>query len=123
MPISSQFRDGTLVLTVVGEFPRGQIADTILAAYSDPRFTTDTDVLIDARKAQADPSANLNLSARRILGLRPAGHTGRWAIVVGLEPLQFGMARMAALTMQSLGVPMGAFTEMDAALAYLKRRD
>jgi hypothetical protein len=119
MPIASAFQDETLLLCVVGEYPRGQIAETIIAAYSDPRFTSETAVLIDAREAQADPSAaDVRDSARRILGQRPAGHVGKWAILVRNDPLQFGLARMAALTMESLGVSMGAFTDMDAALTY-----
>jgi hypothetical protein len=60
-------------------------------------------------------------AGRRILGQRPAGHAGKWAAVTNAEPLRFGSARMGGLTMRSLGLEVQIFTDVDAALAYLRR--
>jgi hypothetical protein len=121
MPIHTEFHDGILRLSIAGLPPRGEVVEIFLAACSDPRFTAETAVLIDARESQANPSsADLHEYARRIIRRCPVGYAGKWAVVVRKEPLQFGLGRMGALTMESAGIPMAAFTEMDAALTYLK---
>src|SRR5690242_17067036 len=117
----SEFQDDTLVVTIWGDFVHGQLREAIVAGYSDPRFTANTPILVDATRSVAIPSgADVQESSRIILGRRPAGHTGRFAIVTRSEPLRFGLARMAALTMESLGATMAVFQETEAALKFLK---
>jgi hypothetical protein len=120
VPVTSEFQNGIFVVTVVGDFGPGELTGAIVAGYSDPYFAADTPVLVDTRRSVAVPSgADVHQSSRSILGRRPAGHTGRFAIVTRSEPLRFGLARMAALTMESLGATMAVFHEPDAALKFL----
>jgi hypothetical protein len=121
MPVSSGFQGEIFVVTIIGGFASGELLQAIIAGYSDPLFVADTPVLVDARHSLANPAGeDMHQASRTITRQRPAGHDGKWAIVVRTEPVRIGLGRMAALTMESLGVPMGAFTEMNAALAYLR---
>lgn len=120
MPVYSKFQSGILVAIAVGQFTYDEFVEAVVHGYTDPSFTEKTPVLIDARESKADlTSADVHNISSRILGRRPAGHIGRWALVTSTEPLRFGIARMGALTMQSLGVPMEVFTDLRAALDYL----
>ena len=117
----SEFQNDTFVVTIWGDFTHGELRNAIIAGYSDPRFTANTPVLVDSTRSVAIPSgADVQESSRIILGRRPAGHTGKFAIVTRSEPLRFGLARMAALTMESLGTTMAVFEERDAALKFLR---
>lgn len=122
MPVSSEFQNAIFMVTIVGEFESGQLLQAIIAGYSDPLFTVHTSVLVDARLSLANPSGeDVYRASRKITDQRPAGHTGKWVIVVRSEPLHIGLGRMAALTMESLGIPMAVFTEMNTALDYLRQ--
>lgn len=117
----SEFQNDTFVVTIWGDFLPGQLKDAIVAGYSDPRFTANTAILVDSTRSLAIPSAaDVQGASRIILGRRPVGHTGKFAIVTRSEPLRFGLARMAALTMESLGATMAVFQERDAALKFLR---
>ena len=65
-------------------------------------------------------SADMRRISKRVLARRPARHTGKWATLAASDPLRYGIARMGALNMQSLGVPMAVFTDYDAAIRHLK---
>ena len=121
MPVTSEFQDGTFVVTVLGDFASGELRAAIVAGYSDPRFTRETPVLLDTRRSLAIPSsADVMHSSQVILGRRPAGHIGRFAIITRNDPLRFGLARMASLTMENMGATMAVFHEAGAALNFLR---
>lgn len=121
MPITYTFHGNAVVVTVEGILQPGQLIETITSAYNDPQFMLKTSVLVDVRQSAANPtSAEVQQASRVIVGRRPPGHVGRWAILTSREPMRFGNGRMAALTMESLGVPMGVFTEIEPALDYLR---
>ena len=122
MPVLSEVQNSTFIVTLIGDLEGGQLIDAIVAGYSDPRFTVTSSILVDVRQSLANPSSeDMYQACKRILGPRPPGHRGKWAILVRNEPLRFGLGRMAAGRMGSLGVEMAVFTEMDAALRYLAR--
>jgi hypothetical protein len=122
MPVSSEFQDEIFVVKVVGEYTYDEYVDAVVCGFSDPRFTSATPVLVDSRESEASPSSeDVRVVGRRILGQRPSGHAGKWAAVTNPEPLRFGSARMGGLTMRSLGLEVQVFTDVDAALAYLRR--
>src|SRR5690242_7652343 len=117
----SEFQNGSFVVTIWGDFFPGQLRDAIISGYSDPRFTANTPILVDSSRSLAIPSgADVQGASRIILGRRPVGHTGKFAIVTRSEPLRFGLARMAALMMESLGATMAVFKDRDAALNFLR---
>ena len=121
MPIACEFQDGLLLLTISGDYPLRELVDGIISAYSNPKFTTSTSVLMDARQSTANRSSeDVWLSSQKLVGQQPAGYVGKWAIVVGDGPFRFALGRMGALTMESMGVPMAAFTDVNAALEYLR---
>ena len=120
MPIFSEFQDDIFRVKIVGNFAAGELLEAFLAGFADPRFTASTAIFVDARLSSANPSGkDVSRSSERIAASRPIGHSGKWAIVTSTTPVRFGLGRMAALTMESIGVPMAVFTEMDAALEYL----
>ena len=123
MPVSAKFQDQVLIVTVVGTFTIDEFVQTIVARFDDLKFTKTTPVLIDSRESQSQlMSADVREISRRVIARRPAGHTGKWATLTSADPLRFGIARMGATTIESLGVPMEVFTDMDPALAYLRGR-
>src|SRR5579871_1376358 len=122
MPVSSEFQDGIFVVTAAGEYALDDLVAVVTNGYSHPNFAQTTPLLFDTRRSTASPTSDdVQQMCRRILGLRPPGHIGKWALVTGKDPLRFGIGRMGSLTMQSLGVPVEVFTEMDPALAYIRR--
>lgn len=121
MPVSSAFQDGIFVVTPVGEYELNDLVAVVTKGYSDPKFAQTTPLLFDTRQSTANPSSDdVQQLCRRILGPRPPGHIGKWALVTGKDPLRFGIGRMGSLTMHSLGVPVEVFTEMNPALAYIR---
>ena len=121
MPVSSEFQDGIFRITPVGDYQSDDLVAAITQGYSNPKFVQTTPLLVDTRQSAANPSSDdVQQTCRRILGHRPPGHIGKWAIVTGTDPLRFGIGRMGSLTMQSLGVPVEVFTEMAPALAYVR---
>ena len=123
MPVSSEFQDGALIITPVGEYQSDDLVAVLTQGYSNAKFAQTTAVLFDTRQSAANPSSDdVQRLCRRILGQRPPGHIGKWAIVTGTDPLRFGIGRMGSLVMQSLGVPVEVFTEMDTALAYVRNQ-
>src|SRR5689334_23211027 len=106
MPVSSAFRAGALVVTMEGGYASHDSGDVIIAGYSQPSFIHTTPVLIDARHSTSNrTSDDIWQTSRRLVRHRPAGHAGKWAIVVGEGPFRFALGRMGALTMESMGVP------------------
>lgn len=123
MPVISDFQDEIFVVTVVGDYTYDEYVEAVVRGFSDPKFASTTPVLVDSRESAASPSSeDVRNVGRRILGRRPAGHIGNWAAVTNTQPLRYGSARMGGLTMASLGLEVQIFTDMDAALAYLRQR-
>ena len=109
------------MIAAVGEYACDDLITAITEGYSDPHFGQTTAVVFDARQSAANPSSEeIQQASRRILGQRPVGHIGKWAVVTIADPLRFGIARMGSLTMESLGVPVQVFTEMNSALEYVR---
>src|SRR5690242_13351938 len=105
MPVSAKFQDGIFVVTPVGDYGCDDLVTAITNGYADPNFGQTTAVLVDARESSANPTSDdVHHTCRRILGQRPPGHIGKWAVVTSKDPLRFGIGRMGSLTMQSLGV-------------------
>jgi hypothetical protein len=123
MPVSWEFQHGIFIVTATGNYAADELVQAIGKGYSDPEFVQTTPVLVDARQSAANPSSeDVRQTCRRIIGRRPPGHIGKWAIVTGHDPLRFGIGRMGSLTMETLGISVEVFTEMDAALTYVSRQ-
>ena len=122
MPVSSEFQDGILIVTPTGVYGADELVDVIRNGYTAPEFAQTTNVLVDTRASAANPtSEEVQLTCRRIIGQCPAGHRGKWALVTGKDPLRYGIGRMGSLVMQTLGISVEVFTEMEAALVYMRR--
>lgn len=122
MSVSSEIQNGILVVTLVGEYELDELVEAITRGYADPNFAETTPVLVDSRQSSANPSSDaVRQLCRRVIGRRPPGHSGKWAIVTGTDPLRFGIGRMGSLTMESLGVSVQVFTELNSALTYVHR--
>lgn len=122
MPISSAVQDGLLTVTIVGEHLYEEVVEVVVRASADPNFSHATPVLLNARQWLGNPSSDEVWDGnRRIFSRRPDGHVGKWAILASAEPFRFGIARMIALTLESMGLSGAAFTDAEAALDYLRR--
>jgi hypothetical protein len=121
MPVSSEFQNGILIVTPCGAYEADELVDVIKNGYTAPEFAQTTHVLVDARQSAANPSSDeMQQTCRRIIGQCPAGHKGKWAVVTGTDPLRFGIGRMSSLVMKNLGISVEVFTEMDAALTFMR---
>jgi len=121
MPVYVEFRNDILFVTISGESTDDQLSAAVFAGYANSLFTPTTSVLLDARLSKANPSGEeVRRTCSKIIGRRPAGHSGKWALVTAREPLQFGIGRMRGLTMTGFGVPMEVFTDVHMALAFLQ---
>ena len=122
MPVSSEFQEGIFIVTPTGAYEADELVDVIRGGYTAPQFADNTHVLVDTRQSAANPSSEqVQQTCRRIVGQCPAGHKGKWALVTGTDPLRFGIGRMGSLVMKNLGISVEVFTEMDAALTYMRR--
>ena len=122
MSVSSEFQDGILIVTPCGAYEADELVDVIKNGYTAAEFAQTTNVLVDTRQSAANPSSDeVQQTCRRIIGQCPAGHRGKWAVVTGTDPLRFGIGRLISLVLKNLGIAVEVFTEMDAALAYMRR--
>ena len=120
MGISSEFQDGLFIVNIDGEYGPEDLVRVVAQGFKDPRFTQSTPVLLNAYLSSTNPpGAYIQRTTREIIDQRPTGHYGKWAIVAGNSPWRFGLARMRALWMDSLGVGMEVFTDTKPALDYL----
>jgi len=104
-----------LLITVIdpgGEEPRA----TIIEAIACPQFKPGTSVLFDVRLSTENSSSETVRSAAHWLStLRSQGISSRCAIVVGPRAYQFGLARMAGIYLELLGMCLEIFRDIDEA--------
>ena len=120
MPVVSELKSGVLCLTLAGEYTFHDIAlafEAGLAAAGTGR----TRVLWDASDASKAPDAR-GVDSLIALLRRCQARLGRVA-VVGRSAVMFGISRQIAQMLDSDEAPVLAFWDIDAAMAWLHRRD
>jgi hypothetical protein len=119
MPVTWQFLDKVLVVTIVG-CGGEQSAEVVVEAMSDPRFTPGTAVLFDIRQATDEPSsAELNRRARRLSSLCALGLSSRCAVVIGTARHHVGRAGLASIHLDTQGMELQIFTNIRDAQRWL----
>jgi hypothetical protein len=122
MPVTWQFLDKILVVTIVGG-GGDQSAEAIVEAMSDPRFTPGTAVLFDIRQATDEPSsAEINRRAQRLSALCAKGLSSRCALVIGTASDHVGRAGMATVHLDKQGMELQIFTNIRDAQRWLAGR-
>jgi len=99
------------------------VSDDIVAAlervYADPQFAYGMNVLCDLRDARPDLTAG---DIRRIVDFvsrnREARGAGRSAVVASRD-VDYGMARIAQVYLEPLGVELAVFRDMQQAARWL----
>jgi hypothetical protein len=116
MPVSWEIRGSILVVTLVGNYSFEEPVLAITTGISDSNFHPGTSLLIDARQSKIDRNSE-EFRARAIwmATLLEKGLSSHVAIVIGSQPHQFGMARMAATYLDLKGLELEIFTDMDEA--------
>jgi hypothetical protein len=122
MPVTWQFLDKIVVVTIVG-CGGDQSAEAIVEAMSDPQFKPGTAVLFDIRQATDDPSsAEINRRARRLSSLCARGLSSRCAVVIGTLCHHLGRAGMATVHLDKQGMELQIFTNIRDAQRWLAGR-
>jgi hypothetical protein len=119
MPVTSKILESVLRVTIDGDYAMEELVQAIAEGFRDRRSTPVTLVLLDARHSMANPSEDaIRKASREIRELQP-GEYSRWAMVIGLGPMRFRIARMASIAMENLGIQMKAFTDLEDANRWL----
>lgn len=120
MPVSWVIRDEVLIVTVVRDWNGGGPASAIAQAIQDPQFKPGTALLFDVRQSGMNPSGKEVMSrVEWIASLTSEGLSRRCAAVIGPQPHQFGLARMAQSYLDLLGMELRIFTDLAEALKWL----
>ena len=108
-----------VVVTGRGDLVASDIMDAAARVYGDPQFQCGMSTLLDVRGARPAVTAD---KVRTIVGfvshnLERRGK-GRCAVVTGRE-VDYGMARMAHVYMEAIGIKLMVFTDLEAAERWL----
>jgi hypothetical protein len=121
MPVTWEIRDTILVLTLVGDYHFQEPVEAVVTAVANPQFRPGGSLLIDARLSTSNrTSEDFRERARWMRSLRDRGVLSRFAIVISAQPHQFGLARMAATHLDTKGLDLEIFADMEEALSWLK---
>jgi len=107
-------------VTVAGDCIFGDVAQALAEGFADRGYAPQMPVLIDARLSTANPSSEaIHTAGRNLAQTNPQSGTSRWAIVSGEGAHQFGIARMASLTLETFGFHMEVFRDLEEAVRWL----
>jgi len=122
MPVTWEIRSQVLIVTLVGDYSFDEPVLAVNEAIADSGCQTGTSLLIDARFSKTSRSSeDFRERAKWLASLQDKGLSSRCAVVIGPEPHQFGMARMAATHHGLQGLDMEIFTDMGEALRWLSK--
>jgi hypothetical protein len=119
MPVTWRLEESVLIVTLVGEDREG-LAKAILEAMADDQFQRGTSLLLDVRHASDSPrSSEVRRAAMWMAALKAKGLGSRCAVIVGPQPYQYGLARMAEAHLDFHKIELEIFTELDKAFQWL----
>jgi hypothetical protein len=114
LPISYQFFDKTIWVTLSGQYSYGEIEQASSRILNDPAFTDDMNLLLDARQVAVNPTlAEVKARAmflKSVIQKRP----GKIIIVVS-DTLRYGLARMLSIYARIEGVKVEVFRDIEQA--------
>lgn len=110
---------GVLRVTVRDGFDTEELRAAVAAVVLAPDFRGPVPVLFDLRDGYESASADEIQRRAQLAASRP-DLLGPCVAVVVSSPVQFGIARMGASFAELDGLAVGAFTELEAALAWLR---
>lgn len=119
MPISFQFIDKTIWVTLSGKYSLEDIRQAASLILNDPAFTDDMNLLLDARQSAVNPS--FTEVKQRAIFLRSVvlDRRGRIAIVVG-DRLRYGLSRMLSIYAQIEGLNIEVFMDIEQARHWIE---
>jgi hypothetical protein len=122
VPVAWEFRGTVLVITTTDRYRRDELRGAADQALADPRFVPGTPVLFDGRLSNAQLSKeDIDWRVGWAVSLRGRGASSRFAIIVGGQPHRYGLGRMLSALLESKGVDLRLFNEIDEALSWLTR--
>jgi hypothetical protein len=117
--ISFPAAKGRVVVTASGELSASDITEAAARVYADPQFRAGMDSLLDIRKAQQNVSPDevrtMVEAVARNMELRGKG---RCAVVTGND-VDYGMARIARVHMELVGIELMVFRDFEEATRWL----
>jgi len=117
--VDIQSTEQRVVLTGRDDLVADDIVAALERAYGDPQFAPGMNVLCDLRNARTDLTPG---DIRRIVDFvsrhREARGLGRSAVVAGRD-VDYGMARIAQVHLEPLGVELAVFRDLQEAERWL----
>ena len=118
MPVKWELVDRMVLVTVVGHGGEGTLK-AIIEAIADPQFVPGTSALFDLRQATDNPSSReIAERAKWLASLCEKGLSSRCAIVIA--PHQFGRAGISDIHLETQGMQLEIFTNIDKARQWLE---
>ena len=124
MPVSYTFEDRIVVLRAEGRYPAAELRTAARAAFSDPEGPAAVGLfdglLIDARGSlslRERSWAELRHTAHMLAPL--VNHFGSRIAMVATSDLDYGLLRVAAVTLEGDGADAAVFRDVDAAREWL----
>jgi hypothetical protein len=120
MPVTWEFRNRVLVVSLDGDYEYHAPVRAITEAMHHPSFLPGTMLLIDARLTTTRRSSDeFRERAIWMASLQEKGLASRCALVIPSQTHQYGLARMAATHVEMHGMELQIFTDIEAASQWL----
>lgn len=120
MPVSWRFQHSVLVLTLEGKYAFEEPTIAVSEAMGDPQFHAGAPLIIDVRRSKTGRSSEeFRARACWMASLVSQGISPRCAMVVGSQPHQYGLARMAGIYLESHNIVLEIFHDLDEAIGWL----
>ena len=115
MSVAFELSKERVVVTARGDLTAGDVVDALEQLYRDPRFRPGMSMLWDVRGARLNVTGE---DVRRIVAFvsksREARGEGKSVVLTGRE-VDYGMARVAQVHMEAIGIELMVFREMEHA--------
>lgn len=119
MSVSYEWVDDILIVAAEGKFHPSDVAEEVEKALADSDASVPVSALFDVRCAKVYPSMEDMISiSPAIAAIRPK-ISDKIATVVSSR-LQSGIARMAAVWLDTKGFELGIYKDLDEAKAWLR---
>jgi len=118
MPCSYRIEGDLLYLLAEGHYELEDFEKLVHRALADPACPDPATLLVDARRAEVNPSTGDLRDSARFVGSLGRRIRPRLALVVERD-LHFGLGRMFAAFAERHGLNLGAFRDLDEARGWL----
>jgi hypothetical protein len=120
MPVRYSFEGNLFRMDLEGHYTPQEMMETLEAGLADPLLPADARFLLDVRESAelARRSAELIRTIAEFFAVR-AERLGNCCAILTGSPVQYGLARVGASAIESLGVNVEVFSSLDEAVSWL----